>query len=411
MNIFKRSEEGTTIVLFAFSLMVLLGIAGLAADASLLWTVQRQMQNAADGAAIAASRAWLYGQDYTAAAKDVASFNGFTDGSNSVKVTVNNPPADGAYVGNSSFVEVIVSQAQPTLFMRVFGMSTVNLAARAVAGSGANGTFCLYALDPKVSGAIHTDGGNSLNSTCGIMANSSSSNAITSNGKIIAPIVGAVGGASGTIRAATKRYGVAPAPDPLAYLKKPTAPSTCDKTNYSISSGSVTLGPAVAGGTFVFCRGLTMSGSAILTLKPGTYILKGRGLTMNGNATLTGKGVTIFNTAFPPSYPFQPIYTQDQANLYLSAPTSGPYTGILLWGDPAYGAGVTNVIGGGTSKLEGVLYFPNQILELSSGSAVNAAYTIMVAAQLHLLVNQFNVANDYSLLSGGSPIKATRLYE
>jgi hypothetical protein len=387
-------------VLLALSITGLFAFAGLAVDASLFWTIKRHMQTATDAAAIAAATALRNGQNFTAAGADLSSFNGFTAGQNGVTVTINNPPASGAYAGDTAYVEAIVRQSQPTYFMRLLGYSSVNISSRAVAAA-ANGSYCMFALDPSASAAISTD--NRMRSSCGVMANSSSGTAVRVAGSLTAPQIGIVGSTNDIARitGAVSTH-VAPAPDPLAYIPAPPV-GNCTATNYLKSSESWTLSPGV------YCGGITLHGTATVTLNPGTYILNGGGLTVDGNAILNGTGVTFYNTGT--STTFKPIYTQDGNTLNLIAPTSGTYAGILFFQDRSITSSAANIIAGGSAKLEGALYFKNSPLVFSSQSAVTAAYTIIVAKTISNQVDTFSVANDYSSLAKGSPIKATVLFE
>src|SRR5215469_18353849 len=115
-----RGERGSILVLGAITMVVILAFAGFALDATYMYFHKRNMQTAADAAAYAGALELLRGAtDVTSAARNDASLNGFTDDSNGVTVTVNNPPASGSESGNSNFVEVIVSHAQETWFMRI----------------------------------------------------------------------------------------------------------------------------------------------------------------------------------------------------------------------------------------------------------------------------------------------------
>jgi uncharacterized membrane protein len=96
-------------------MLVIIGMAALAVDIGFLYSTRRNMQTAADAAAIAGSNALKNkcGTDSgctcesesvcKSAAQDVATLNGFIDGTNSVTVTVKTPaaapsPTNGVYV-------------------------------------------------------------------------------------------------------------------------------------------------------------------------------------------------------------------------------------------------------------------------------------------------------------------------
>jgi hypothetical protein len=397
----RRGRRGATLLLVTLTLPVMMGFAGLAVDIGMMYSVKRHMQAATDAAVIAAAIQLRNGGNSQLAANDLSSLNGFTNGSNGVTVTVNHPPATGTYAGDNSYVEVILAQDQPSYFMRYFGKSAVTLKTRGVAG-GASGSYCIFALDPSASGAFSND--NSVNSSCGLMVNSSSSTALTTAGTITIPNVGIVGNTSnGNKITGTVTTGISPGPDPLGYLTAPSVGS-CNQTNWSQSSGNWSLSPGV------YCGGITLHGSAAVTLASGTYILLGGGLTSDGSSSITGNGVTFYNT-YDGSHAYKPIYTQDGNTLNLVAPTSGSYEGILFFQDRNVVSSAQNIIAGGSAKLEGALYFPTTPLVFSSQSSVSAAYTIIVAKTISNQVDNFTVTSNYSSLSHGSPIKNTVLYE
>src|SRR6202161_4126166 len=86
----RRRERGKIYVLMSLGIVALLGMAGLPADIGVIYGTRRQMQTAADAAAIAAANA-LQGSSSLAAgdpnaANDAASINGFTNATNGVTI-------------------------------------------------------------------------------------------------------------------------------------------------------------------------------------------------------------------------------------------------------------------------------------------------------------------------------------
>jgi hypothetical protein len=135
-------------------------MVGLAFDIGFLEMMNRQAQTAADAGAIAGAVGLPYSNS-TASARAATAKNGFTNNTNGATVLVNNPPTKGPNAGNSQFVEVIVSQAEPTFFLKMIGApSTTNVTVRAVATNLAGD--CIFALNPTAgpSGSIQN------NSTC-----------------------------------------------------------------------------------------------------------------------------------------------------------------------------------------------------------------------------------------------------
>ena len=178
-------------------LITLIGFVALSTDVGLLWTERRQMQTATDAAAIAAATALRSSASVTAAADNVASLNGFTNGTNSTTITVTNPPATGPFAGKSNYVEVLISQPEPTYFLRVLGYSTVTVSTMAVSGAQ-NSAGCIYALDPSAQNALSASNGVNITSTCGIYVDSSSSSALSVIGGAVIKTTG-VGVAGQTV--------------------------------------------------------------------------------------------------------------------------------------------------------------------------------------------------------------------
>src|SRR5512135_3839198 len=89
----RPGPRGNIMVQFAILLPVLLGMTGLVIDCGLMMASQRQVQNAADAAALAAAMELYRGStDYTTAATSFLSPNGLT---NSPTMVLHNPPSQG----------------------------------------------------------------------------------------------------------------------------------------------------------------------------------------------------------------------------------------------------------------------------------------------------------------------------
>src|SRR5579864_2583591 len=127
-----RTAVGQVMVLICLAMVAILGLIGVVADVGTLQAQKQSMQTAADSAALAAAQESTYG-DTVAAGKADAASNGFTDGANSVAVSINNPPTSGPNAGTSGYLEAVVKSPEPTYFLRVLGFSSINMSARAVA--------------------------------------------------------------------------------------------------------------------------------------------------------------------------------------------------------------------------------------------------------------------------------------
>lgn len=419
----------------ALSIFVLFGFVGLAIDMGQMRVAQRNLQSAADAAAIAGGAEILY-PDITTAAQAASAANGFTNGTNGVTVTVSHPPVDGPNTGNTNYVEVVVAQSQATKFMKALGITSVPLSARAVAmGSSPN---CVYALQHGVNSL---DLGISfINSSCGVVGDG---NIGGSGGGLTAPSIEVAGAndCGGCRFTPNPTTGIAPVPDPFASLPAPaftvpTAPANCQATptgaNPTIPPGTysaMTITPAMgtvnfSGGTYVFCGGLTLNGASVI-FGPGTYVMYGGGFQMAGGfaGTVSGTGMMIYNTGSgtatgtcPPTCGYGPVQTRFTGSNYMVAPTSGTYAGILFFQDrnnpqaanfdanfsfQACNPGNTN------PYLQGAHYFPDATVNFDFDFGCGAQYSILIANDISWLFD-FTFNRNYSTLPGSSsPIKNT----
>jgi uncharacterized membrane protein len=143
----RRKEAGQALVLAAAAvLLVLLPIMGLGIDFGYFRFREVQLQTAADAAAIAAAGELSYSLSCSCnalqtAGQNASAANGFANNANGTIVAVNNPPqsAQDPNNGNSNYVEVVISQTEPTFFAKVIGIDSATLAARAVAMQSSHG--------------------------------------------------------------------------------------------------------------------------------------------------------------------------------------------------------------------------------------------------------------------------------
>ena len=409
MSTRRKAQAGYILLTGSVAAIVLFAFMGLAVDAGFLEWTKRRMQAAADSAAMAALLELQDGSGkQVSAGQTAAGLNGFTDGTNSVTVTINVPPTSGDYSGNNGAAEAIVSQPVPTYFMGILGIGSVTVKARAVGAPG-SGTGCIYALNASVSKALVASGSAVINSQCGVVVDSDDSDALDTSGSACVSgtsisVVGNYKDSSSGSSPCTSGEGVHPAPttgsksvsDPLAYVTAPTFSSTCDHTGWH--NATPTLSPGV------YCNGITVSGGYSVTFSAGTYILLGGGLDISGGSNGTGSGITFYNTGNS-TYSYKPIVISGTSTTTMSAPTSGSLTGILFFQDRSISSSSQNTVSGGSStKFEGALYFSTTPLVYSGGSsATHANYTIIVANTINFSGGSY-LNNDYSSLSGGSPI-------
>jgi uncharacterized membrane protein len=163
----SEKRRGAIAVLVAISLVAIVGVVAIALDGGLLLDNHRQVQSAADAAALAAADDLFSnyitnnGLDPSGTAKvsalSTASANGYSnDGVTSV-VTVNIPPKSGNFVGKAGYAEVIIQFNQKRNFSSIFGSGSLPVKARAVA-RGNPGNIGILILDPHLQGALEIRG-------------------------------------------------------------------------------------------------------------------------------------------------------------------------------------------------------------------------------------------------------------
>lgn len=159
---FLRSERGQTMAIYAIAMVALLGTAAMVLDLGMFLGERRQLQNAADGAALAAAR-HLPASPILAetAADDYLTRNGFDPSDVDVQVVLTS-----AFSGDIGQFEVIVQSSNlPFFFGRALGYMFKNVEARAVAQviTSFGDEYAIFALNSDCSEAgvtvSGTDGG------------------------------------------------------------------------------------------------------------------------------------------------------------------------------------------------------------------------------------------------------------
>ena len=136
---------------------------------------RRDEQNAADAAALAGARYVLTDPVAAeAAAREIASINGYDDADANEVVSVHIPAIHGRYVGLPGFIEVEIGSTRPSIFGGVIGRATWPIGAMAVATNSQNLTFpfSMLALDPSACKAIAVSGGGVVEAYANIQSNS-----------------------------------------------------------------------------------------------------------------------------------------------------------------------------------------------------------------------------------------------
>lgn len=405
MRLIEEESGQTLIVTAVFMSLIAIGFLAFAIDVGTLFRQKRLAQSAADAVALAAASEVAAGNaaNEQTAANAVAMLNGFD-----TTLAANPASVQLAAVNSGTFsgaIQATVSMPVHTVFLGAFSskMSSVPVSAQAVAGGQASQTcVCLEGTSGQT---LNMSNGTSLTAPgCGVVDNSSSSNAI-----------GIVGGSAlsslslgtvstnwnnpsninngGSIASSTRVF------QGISNKCSPPMPVIPAYSNCLADPGgsylSFTAGPPNSSGTVCY-KSLTVGANGSLpTLNPGTYVITEGALHFEygsgGHSNLGGNGVFFYLTGTAS------LLVDNGANVNLvaggntlasggTAPTVGVYNGITVYQDTSDTAAIS-LQGGSSSYLNGAIYAPAATLNVGNGSGARMSGGI--------------VANSLTLTGGG----------
>jgi hypothetical protein len=436
----NRNEADQALILTALALVVLMGFAGLAIDMGVMRYDKRLQQTAADAAAIAGASNLAFG-GVAAGAQDAATRVGYTDNGgeqvstctgaavgticdqvNSVQTT--GGPQSGPHANDPNYVEALVAVVHPTYFMKILGINTETITARAVA-SNLGGNGCLYTLGPPPSSIEGNDDAEINAAGCTIVDNGN----FNINGSDLDvsaysfSVSGPSSGASATCTTSgpCPTFAVPAAADPLSTLTPP-CPSCSGGNTINVMGGGIAIcgtGCVFSGGTYTIGPGtycsITIQGGASdhVVFSPGVYIIDGKSagcpsdsLNIPGNDTITGTGVTFYFTNS------STLNMSGKPDIKLTAPDStGTYPGILMYQDSNDTNKAGPTVGGKSgSKYNGALYFPKDQLTFYGNNNIDVA--VVVSDSINMNGNPIvTVQGSAGLPPGVSLIKNATLVE
>jgi Flp pilus assembly protein TadG len=397
LSTFLGDQAGTSFILAGLTFPVLLGMAGLGVDVVMWYQDKRHNQTLADNAAVAGTIALSRDATLTKTAietiaRNSTAGNGFVHGTHG-QVIVNSPPAAGPNAGVPGYVEVLVEEASGVYFSSLILDAPVTIQARAVGGISTFGKHCVVALDETADGAITVTGTADMTSDCGLASNSSSDQSIYVSGSadLTAQPLQAYGDIDKS-GSATIAYDAPPQPlserleDPYAdVLPGLQADASCIGETQKIYKGEDS--PLAPGR---YCGGIQINGN--VDFQPGTYYVDNGDFSIVGGGDIRGPGVTFILTAMNAKH----LGTVDLAGgglVELRAPadlTEGEYPGMLFMQDPYVpGADALTPVpknmltGGANMHLDGALYFPDQDVVYSGGTAGGVNCTLIVGKKIH----------------------------
>jgi Flp pilus assembly protein TadG len=385
------NQRGNALLIAAGAMPLIVGCAGLAND-TIQWSLwKRQLQRAADSAAIAGvyDRVNASGSNSTVAATvahdlTLNQHTWMTNNSGYPQITY---PADAGVMKNQVKVTLAVQRSLP--FSSLFITAAPIIVANATAAGIPSGEYCVVALENSAGKTGITIGGNAkIDMNCGMISNSPATNSALSNGNsssVKATVIAAVGGVQASNSWTVDQYNPysPPLTDPYASLPVPV-PSGCtafpNTRNLDFSSNLA----HAAGQTVCFNSDLQIQGDVVLG--SATYVLDAASIKMSNNgASLTCAGCTIILTSSTAATNPSSIgkISVSGGRLSLTAPTSGTYDGIALYQDRRALDTANNIINGNAgSTVTGTLYLPSQELTYDGGGNTAAICTQFVTRRI-----------------------------
>jgi Flp pilus assembly protein TadG len=388
---FLGDSLGATAVVFALSAPVLIGAMGLAAEISYWRLHHRNMQNAADAAAIAA--ATNAGATYVNEAQAVAAQYGFVNGVGNVTVTATNPSSAAGCTSKCYVVQI--TDKLPIFLASIVGFQgtktengghVTSMAAGAVATAVPTNTYCLLTLGENGANGIVSNGGSKANLDCNIVSNTTA----TCNGSNLgAPIV-----AAHTTNNGCGITQVSNAPiidDPYAPMASKIPSNTCSSYPQApVKNGDPALptanqwsGTISKSGTIMACGDQQLTGNTTINADDNAVLVIENGKLDTNGYSLTGKNLTVIFTGSNASTS-QHIPTGGGA-LNITPPTSGNWSGVAMYQDPALTTNVNISAAGNTPSwnLSGLVYLPNSAVTLSGAvgkfGADSACFVLVVS--------------------------------
>lgn len=426
-----ESQRGQALILIAFGIVALIGFTALAVDGGRVFSDRRNAQNAADTSALASALEYIYESDKNSAKSmgmDRALSNGYQNDADSSVTVVFCDEVDGTAdecelppgADPEEYIRVEIISDVPMTFARVLGREFVTNRVEAIARAQINSSSPLYggaamvALRPDGTGFSGSGNGLLTVHNSGIFSNSTDNCSMRFNGNVDFHVDTAYTTAgSGTI---CRTGGVdldgpetsgPQIPYPPSQYNVPPPDIQCagagsvDTTNKIIKtgthnslnlSGNYTFEPGnhCFNGTVKFTGGNINAHDVNFRINSGGFDIGGNssftcsnmmvhgvggsGMKFNGNGDNTCTSVTFYMASGGVTF------NGNVANNF-TAPTSGPYKGLLIY--LPYGNSSDVLINGTSdSSFTGSIIGISSPIEVHGNSFNNGLHTMIIGYEI-----------------------------
>lgn len=422
-----KDKRGNVLVIACAAMPMIIGCAGLATD-TIEWTLwKRQLQRAADSAAIAGvydrmSAVGATTNTSTAVCHDLSvnlhtwmPLHASTPCTGSAgSYTTLSYPADTTTQTDQVQVKLQIQQALP--FSSMFMSTPPTITATATAAAiGSTGYACIESLDTSTSTGVTFSGGATIEMpNCDVFSNSKATNAAVGKGStsVIANSIGAVGGVQQSNNFTVKSYKPysAQLPDPFSGVNVDPTDMHCVNSPLNDSTDFTKL-PA---GTNCFSA-LSVGSNKTVTVPDnfGPIYINGGNAQLQGNFSCTGCTIVLTNSDQSSNATIGQITVNAGVNNNITAPTTGNYQGIAIYQDRRASTctgNCNNLNGNSSSIITGAIYTPKQEVYYNGSGTTSATCTMFVSYRVTFNGNSTlsNKFQDLSQCAGaGLPGPAT----
>ncbi len=391
----QKGSRGQAIIIIVLSLIGLIGMSALAIDGGNAFLDRRRAETAADATALTAALTRIEGGNWRAAALATAASNGYNNDGTTNTVELNTPPLSGPYVGNSEYIEVIITSHLSTYFARVVGIPQITNVVKVTSQSKPAvygpilGGAAVVSLAPtsdcdkhrsfwiEGEATLSITGGdvfvNSNNPTCALIENGSGSIRIIDNQNKIA----IVGGATIQKPQLFTPYPPVTGTAPISYPPSFVMPTVgCGKNMAKVADDGHTITPGNWNDNF--------PPPGVDTMESGIYCLN-KDFIVSAGQRIIGHNVVI-------KMEHGRLYFAGNAQINLSAPTGGGNLSGLLIYQPAQNVNIMNLNGNELSDFTGTILAPGALIRINGNDSKTGfhgqiiGYTIYVNGQSNVII-------------------------
>lgn len=388
-----QDSRGNVLAIACACMPLVVGAAGLATD-TIEWTLwKRQLQRAADSAALAGVYDRVQATNGSTSNTPTAVCN---DLAVNLKTWMNlkaTSPCSGTrgsyttltYPSNTTYVtnqvQVTLQVQQPLPFSSLFMSAAPTIQATATAGTVSyGGAPCMLALNTTGT-AINNSGNTTVSApTCILYSDSAASNSAAAGGSsaITAKAIAGVGGIQSSNNWNVQSYlPYSPQlPDPFGPSgSNPISPDPNDMHCTTAAADKNTDWAAMKAAGINCFASMSTNPHDVITVPSdwnGPIYINGGSVDFKGDFTCTSCSIVLTNKNTASNATIGTFTSNAQATNNITAPTSGTYKGIAVYQDRRATGNVDKINGGANNIVSGVVYFPNDTLWLNgTGNTVS----------------------------------------